>query len=200
MSSSALRLPPRRMTVPEFLDWAASPAGGAGASWQLRDGEPEMMAPASDAHGSLQGELAFRIIEHLARTGRRCRAVVTPGVVPRLRSERNMLVPDIGVTCAPPSGGASLPEPLVLVEVLSPSNEAATRANVWAYATIPSVAEIVLVSSTAVAAEMLRRRPDGSWPEQPEAVGAGGALRIEAIGFEAPLAALYRTTTLAAGG
>ncbi|HYZ64031.1 MAG TPA: Uma2 family endonuclease, partial [Acetobacteraceae bacterium] len=119
---------------------------------------------------------------------------------PRLRAERNMLVPDIGVTCAPPSGGASLPEPLVLVEILSPSNEAATRANVWAYATIPSVAEIVLVSSTAVAAEVLRRRPDGTWPEQPELVGPDGPLRIAAIGFEAPLAALYRTTPLGAAG
>lgn len=41
--NGALKLPPRRMTVAEFLDWAdAEPSG---AVWQLRDGEPEMMPP-----------------------------------------------------------------------------------------------------------------------------------------------------------
>ena len=194
--SAALRLPPRQMSVAEFLDWAASPAGGD-VAWQLRDGEPEAMTPASETHGCLQAELAYLLADHLSRTGRPCRVVIAPGVIPRLRSERNILVPDLGVTCAPPSPGTALPEPLVLIEVLSPSNEAATRANVWAYASIPTVAEIVVVSSTAVAAEVTRRRPDGTWPETAEMVGAGGALRIEAIGFEAPLVAAYRTTALA---
>lgn len=187
------------MSVAEFLDWAASPAAGGG-SWQLRDGEPEAMAPASDAHGAIQAELAILLGNHLARTGRPCRVVIAPGVIPRLRSDRNMLVPDLGVTCAPPSRGIALPEPLVLIEILSPSNEAATRANLWAYATIPSVAEIAVVSSTAVAAEVLRRRPDGTWPEGAEVVGGGGALRIGAIGFEVPLVSVYRTTALGGAG
>ena len=37
--------------------------------------------------------------------------------------------------------GRSLADPLLLVEILSPSNEAKTRVNEWAYATIPSVRE-----------------------------------------------------------
>jgi hypothetical protein len=44
-----------------------------------------------------------------------------------------------------PSGAKMLIDPIVLVEILSPSNEAETRANVWAYTTIPTVAEIVLL-------------------------------------------------------
>ena len=35
---------PPRMTVAEFLEW--EPEDRSGALWQLRDGEPEMMAPA----------------------------------------------------------------------------------------------------------------------------------------------------------
>lgn len=189
-------LPPLSLTVPEFLEWAASPAGGEGAAWQLRDGAPELMAPAAEPHGAIQAELARLLGNHLADTGRRCRVVVEPGVIPRLRSERNMLVPDLGVTCAPPSSGVALPEPLVLVEIVSPSNERATRANLWAFATIPSVAEIVSVWSVAVKAEILRRLPDGAWPERPEAVGEDGAVRLHSLGFEAPLRALYRTTAL----
>jgi Uma2 family endonuclease len=92
------------------------------------------------------------------------------------------------------------PEPVVLVEILSPSNEAETRANVWAYTTIRSVAEIAVLGSTEVAAEVLRRRPDGTWPERPEAVGAGGELRFESVGFAAPVVAAYATTPLAGGG
>jgi Uma2 family endonuclease len=195
---AAFKLPPRRMTVDEFLSW--DPEDGTGALWQLRDGEPEMMAPATDAHGSIQSELSFLIIAHLRASGSRCRAVANPGVVPRVRSDRNMLIPDIGITCAPPSTGRALPEPVVLVEILSPSNEAETRANLWAYTTIPSVAEIAVLGSTEVSAEVLRRRPDGTWPERPEIVGPGGELRFGSIGFAAPLAAAYATTPFAGGG
>ena len=87
------------MTVDEFLSW--DPEDGTGALWQLCDGEPEMMAPASDAHGSIQNELSFLVTAYLQAGRSRCRAVTTPGVVPRVRSDRNMLIPDIGITCAP---------------------------------------------------------------------------------------------------
>jgi len=180
------------MTVAEFLDW--TPEDGTGAIWQLRDGEPEMMTPASESHGSIQNELAFLITRHLIAQGSRCRSVITPGVIPRQRSDHNMLAPDIGITCSPPAGGRSLPNPVVLIEILSPSNETQTRANVQAYTTIPSAAEIVIVDSVAVGAEILRRQPDGTWPEQPEFVSGDGALRIAAIGFAVPLREVYRTS------
>ena len=183
------------MTVAEFLSW--NPQDGTGALWQLRDGEPERLAPATGAHGSIQARLCFLITAHTKARGDRCRAVLNTGVVPRVRSDRNLLVPDVGITRAPPSMGWALPEPVVLIEILSPSNEAETRANVWAYTTIPSVAEIAVIGSTEVSAEVLRRRPDGAWPERPEAVGRDGELRFESIGFAAPLIAAYATTPLA---
>jgi len=101
---AARKLPPRAVTVAAFLDW--NPDDRSGALWQLRDGEPEMTAPASDAHGSVQSELGRLIGNHLVETGRPCRAVTNPGVVPPVRSEYNMLVPDLGVTCSPPAGHA----------------------------------------------------------------------------------------------
>jgi hypothetical protein len=67
---------------------------------------------------------------------------------------------------------------------------------VWAYTTIPSVAEILLVRATSVEAELLRRRPDGSWPEQPDIIGADGILRLDSIEFAEPLRSAYRTTAL----
>jgi Uma2 family endonuclease len=93
-----------------------------------------------------------------------------------------------------------LPDPLILVEILSPSNEAETRANVWAYLTIPTVMEVLIVNSTLIEAELLRRNADATWPEVPKQIGPDDALTLESIGFSVPLAALYRTTTLAMPG
>jgi Uma2 family endonuclease len=80
-----------------------------------------------------------------------------------------------------------------LIEILSPSNAAKTWANVWAYTTIPSVAEILVISSTSVAAELLRRGPDGHWPDQAEAVAADATLDLRSIGLAMALADAYRT-------
>lgn len=182
------------MTVAEFLEW--DPEDGTGARWQLRDGEPEMMAPATDRHGSIQAELARFLINSLIERGSRCRVVIEPGVIPRVRADRNMLIPDIGVTSDPPSDQRAMPNPVALVEILSPSNEAETRANLWAYASIPSVAEIVVIFTSRIAAEVLRRGSDGAWPAQPELVGPDGELRLDCTGFAAPLAAAYRTSGL----
>jgi len=183
------------MTVAEFLEWGSGDP--TGALWQLRDGEPEMMPPAFDPHGSIQAYLAYLLTAHLDALGSPCRVVTAPGVVPAQRSEENRLVPDLGVTCAPPAGARMLHEPVVLIEILSPTNVSKTRANVLAYRTIPTVAEIVVLRSTSIAAEILRRGPDGAWPAQPDLIDADGELRLDSIGFAAPLRAAYRTTDLA---
>jgi Uma2 family endonuclease len=192
--SIALAVPFHRMTVAEFLDWDSGDR--TGARWQLRDGEPEMMAPASDPHGSIHGMLAHLLIAHFDAIGRACRVVIAPGVVPGHRSEDNCRVPDIGVTCAPPTGARLMETPALLVEILSPSNVSKTRANVRAHRTIPTVTEIVVLHSTAVAAEVLRRASDAAWPRQPALIDAGGILRLDSIGFAAPLRDVSRTSGL----
>jgi Uma2 family endonuclease len=193
-----LSSPRYRMTVAEFLGW--NPGKSSVHAWQLIDGEPVAMAPASDNHGTIQWALGSLLWPHLTVPGSRCRAVMEPGVVPRAHSDRNYRVPDIGVTCAPPSGGQMLPDPLILIEILSPSNEAETWANVWTYLTIPTVMEVLVVNSTVLEAELLRRNADGIWPEVPLRLGPEDALEFTSIGFSVPLAALYRTTTLALPG
>jgi Uma2 family endonuclease len=186
---------PARMTLPEFLSWDA--ADPSGVPWQLVDGEPVAMAPGSETHAALQGEIGRRIANHLIEQGSPCRLLSQPGIVPRVRANRNFRIPDLGVTCAPPSQGLMVPDPILLIEILSPSNEAQTRANIWAYTTIPSVREILAVHSTRIEAELLRRNGDDSWPEEPDMVTGLGALHLSSIGFTTTLAAFYRTTALA---
>ncbi len=193
--SAALKHPPSRMAVDEFLAWDSG--DHTGRRWQLVDGEPVAMAPASDNHGSIQAELARLLGNHLVERGSSCRVVTEPGIVPRVRASENWRIPDLGVTCTPSDGGVEVPAPVLLIEILSPNNYAETRTNVWAYATIPSAREILVVNSVRVEAELLRRRDDGTWPEQPEAVPADGDMELVSIGYAVPLAALYRTTSLA---
>jgi Uma2 family endonuclease len=192
---SALPKIPIRMTVAEFFAWNPPSA----QLWQLVDGEPQAMAPANRTHGAVQNELGRLIANYLEERGGPCTVVTTPGVIPHVQSETNVRIPDLAVTCSSYDAEESaLNDPVLLIEILSPSNQAETWANVWAYATIPSVREILILKTAAIGAELLRRNQDGSWPSQPEAIAAGGDLTLESIGFRIPLAAAYRTTRLAA--
>ncbi len=194
--SALKKLPPPDMTVDEFLAWSAT----VGGRWQLRDGVPEMMDPAADAHNGIQGELIYLLIAHLRQIGGSCRVVPAPGTVPGLRPKRNLLILDIGVTCAPPTRGVPVPDPVILIELLSASNQKQTRANCVAFRTIPTVAEIVLVSSMRIGAELWRRGPDGSWPDDPEKLGPTDRLVLQSIGFSENLRDAYRTTIFAHHG
>lgn len=194
--SAALHRPPARMTVAEFLAW--EPGDRFGRRWQLVDGEPVAMAPASENHGAIQGELARLLGNHLLDRNSPCRVVTEPGVIPRLRASENWRIPDLGVTCAPPRGGLEMAEPVLLAEILSPNNYIETRANLWAYTTLPSLRDILVLNVTRIEAEVLRRADDGTWPEQPVLLHDGDTIDLASIGFAAPLRALYRTTSLAA--
>ena len=107
-------------------------------------------------------------------------------------------IPDLAVTCSGyDAEESSLTDPVLLIEILSPSNQAETWANVWTYTTMPSVQEILVLKTASIGAELLRRNQDGSWPSQPSTIEAGNLI-LESIGFSFPLAAAYRTTRLAA--
>jgi len=191
-----LRKPPlTRMTLAEFLKW--EPDDPAARSWQLIDGEPVAMAPGSRAHGAIQIEVGALLRNHLLERGSPCQVVSEAGVIPRLRADRNYRIPDIGVTCAPPSNDQMLPDPVLLIEILSPSNEVETWANVWTYASIPSLMEILVVHSTRVAADLLRRDAAGQWPDEPVTLGPDDAITLTSVDFAVPLRAIYRTTHLA---
>ena len=180
------------MSAEEFLDWDS----GDGLLWQLVDGEPQAMAPAKRTHAALQSELGRLIGNHLAARNSMCSVLTTPGVVPKLRSSYNVRIPDLAVTCSDYQiEEAALADPVLIIEILSPSNQAETWANVWAYASIPSVQEILVLRSIMVGADLLRRRPDGTWPQEPETI-LDGDLVLDSIGFRAPLADIYRTTHL----
>jgi Uma2 family endonuclease len=198
MMPSPQRKPPESMGVCEFLSW---PGDGSGRKFQLVDGEVRAMSPASAAHGSIQADLAYMLRHHMITQHKSCRVVAEPAIATRVRASINLRVPDIGVSCTPAAPGEqTLPDPVALIEILSPGNASDTWENVWSYTTIPTVREIVVIHSTRIFAELLRRDADGNWPEQPEEIGTEGTLRLQSIDFSCPLAAAYAQTHLANRG
>ena len=182
------------MTVAEFLIW---PGDGTGRRFELVDGELRAQDAASDIHGTIQSNLNIAIGNHLRAHRPGCRIVTEPGIAPRINANWNYREPELGVTCSPNKQGVHmLPDPVLLIEVLSPSNRRATWSNVPLYATVPSVMEILLVESTEVKALLLRRNADGSWPPDPATIPQGETVTLETIGLELPLAELYRDTYL----
>ena len=181
------------MSVAEFMAWHP----GDGRHWQLVDGEPQAMAPASTTHGAIQSETAHLLTNHFADQGSPCRVITAPGIVPRVQASQNVRIPDLAVTCSSSRADAPvLEDPVLVIEILSPSNQAETWSNVWTYTSIPSVREILVIRTAEIRADLLRRYPDGTWPERPIELREGD-LELTSIGFRAPLAALYRTTHLA---
>jgi hypothetical protein len=153
-------------------------------------------APLPDRHASIQAQLAFLLILNAKRGAARYRVATGCGVVPEQWGDRRMRVADVAVTAAAASSEHALPEPLVLFTIMSQGNEAPIHADVWAFKTIPSVVEIVVVDAARVAVEQWRRGADGEWPEEPEMIERGGRLAIERIGFDRSLHDVYETTDL----
>jgi Uma2 family endonuclease len=182
---------PTDLTIEEFLEWAEITDG----RYELVDGEVVAMAPPSQTHGLIFGEIAGIIRDHLRKSGGRCRVVLEPGVKTRICARHNYRIPELGVICKPPVAGTQMvAEPVLIVEVLSPGNRKATWTNVWAYAANPAVQEILIIESTKIEGWLLRRQADGSWPEDPELIPHDGRIALDSIGMSMALVDAYATT------
>ncbi len=112
--------------------------------------------------------------------------------------------PDVSVTCGEPEfldGSLDvLLNPLVVVEVLSPSTESYDRGAKFAlYQRLPSLQEYLLVSQNVPQVERYARQPDGRWLY--ELVGGVEAVvTLEALGVTLPLAEIFDRVTFPPDG
>jgi Uma2 family endonuclease len=170
------------MTLAEFLTWD----DGTDTRYELVDGQVRAMAPPAEAHGTIVMNLGALIRAALRAP---CRVVAEAGIVPDDRDD-TYFVADIAVTCAPPSAGRiNVLEPRLIIEILSPSTSDHDRGRkVTAYREIPSVEEILLLSSEARRAELWRREGE-RWIVE-DLIG-DALLTLASVGLTTPLAAIY---------
>jgi Uma2 family endonuclease len=103
------------------------------------------------------------------------------------------------VACAPiPRGTRHVPEPRLVVEVLSPGTRRYDRdSKLDGYRELPTVAEIPFVWSDERRVQ-LWRRDRARWIVE-DAIGDAG-LRLESVDATIPLAAIYQNVALAEPG
>ncbi len=186
-------LPQRTMTAAEFMDWDG---GGLLGKLELVHGVVRAMSPASGTHALIQANLAGLIWAHLRAKKLPCRLGTEAPVQPQMHANDNVRAPDLAVTCAPSSKGKLFPDPVLIIEVLSPSNQKDTWDSIYAMATIPALTEIAVVDSERVRVEVFRRDADGAWPKSGTVIEAGGMVRLESIGAEFAISDVYAGTHL----
>jgi Uma2 family endonuclease len=110
----------QKMTVDEFLAWA----DGREGRWELSDGVPVCMSPERVAHVETKFSAASALKSAIKKAGLRCEAFLD-GLAIRV-DQYKTFQPDIVINCGERLKPAVIeaPNPVVVVEILSPSTRA----------------------------------------------------------------------------
>ncbi len=111
-----------RMTSDEFIAWAMSRPEGE--RYELAAGEVVAMAPERSAHALTKGRLFRRLAEAIEAAGLPCTAY--PDGMAVEVDAATVYEPDASVRCGPPlpDDAVKMIDPVIVVEVLSPSSRA----------------------------------------------------------------------------
>lgn len=182
MGQAALELP---MSADEFLAWDARQS----VKHEFVAGEVFAMAGAGEAHVTAAGNVYAALRRHLK--GSPCRTFITDMKL-RVEATDAFYYPDVMVTCAAADAGEAMVkrEPLLLVEVLSPSTAAYDRgAKFAAYRQLPTLREYLLVDPDTRRCDLYRLGADGLWVLHP--FEPGQDLQLASVGLELPAATLW---------
>ena len=111
-----------RMTSAAFIAWAMQRPRGE--RWELVAGTPVAMAPERSAHALAKGMVFRRLAEAIEAAGLPCTAY--PDGMAVTIDDATTYEPDALVRCGPPLPGdaVTITDPVIVVEVLSPSTRA----------------------------------------------------------------------------
>lgn len=174
MSEPAAKL----LTVDEFLVWGEGRQG----RWELRDGAVVAMSPERLAHLETKANVYMALAAAIRNAKARCRAY-PDGATIRI-SERTAFEPDALVRCGPllPPDALEIPDPLIVVEVLSPSTEAFDRGfKLEGYFSLASVQHYLIVDPDR--RKIVHHKRGAGDVIETRILGAG-TLRLEPPGFE----------------
>lgn len=180
------------MTVEEYLAFEEK----SEEKHEFYGGEVFAMAGAGLNHNVIAGN-CIADINHFLR-GKDC--IVTPGDLRiQIESLNLFTYPDISIICGKPefyqNRKDSVTNPVVLIEVISPSTDDYDHNKKFAfYRLIPSLQEYILISSTDIHVEIYRKQSTFKW-EFTEYRTAAELFTIESVGLTLQVADLYRNVT-----
>jgi Uma2 family endonuclease len=174
-----------RMTVDEFFAWAETQDG----RWELFDGVPVAMAPERAIHGRVKLRVANALERAIQAAGVPCQALLdSVGVrIDRHRSYQ----PDALVSCGVPVPDAALEatNPIVVVEVLSPSNAMKDlRDKLVGYFRVESIRHYVIVDPDN---RLVIHHARGSDAIATRILSEGSSLKLDPPGLEMAVAEFF---------
>jgi Uma2 family endonuclease len=177
-----------RMTIAEYDAFVAGIADDR--EFELIDGELAMMANPTETHEQIASNIGAPL--KLAMDRRRCRTYQGGMRVQRDDNSRarDKYRPDVLVVCGPRENKTYVTDPIIIVEVLSPSTIDNDRGRkLRFYKDMPTLMHIVLAYSDQMRVEHYRRMPDG-W-QLDVLTSSAEKLALEAIDFSIDLAQIY---------
>ncbi len=175
----------RPMTAEQFLAWDQTQT----VRHEFVRGEVFMMVGGTDFNNTVTLNLALALRKHLG--GSRCR-VYANDVKLRIESADCYFYPDLMVTCSPADAAQRLikREPVLVVEVLSPSTASFDRGDKFAeYRRLPGLAEYLLVDAARRRCDLYRKGADGLWVLHPS--GATEPVHLASVDFSLSPEALW---------
>ena len=136
---------PKPLTVNEFLEWCERQPSGR---FELVSGEVIAMSPERVAHARMKGRIWEELTRSIAQKGLPCEAL-PDGLTVRI-DETTAYEPDALVHCSESlsPNAVEVPEPIVVVEVLSPSTRGRdSGAKLEDYFRLASVVHYLLVKT-----------------------------------------------------
>lgn len=179
---------PQPMTIAEFDRFVTSQHGDG--VWELVDGDLVLMSNPTEDHEQIAGNVGAPL--KLAMDAAGCRSY--QGGLRVQRSDDGVGTdkprPDIVVRCGPRQNQTDVTDPLVVIEVLSPSTMDCDRGpKLDLYQSFPTMRHIALVYQDQMRVEHYRRG-DGGW-EIEVLTSAEHKVRFDAVGFEIDLDRIY---------
>lgn len=168
---------PTGLTVDEFLAWAEGRPG----RYELHDGVVVMMSPETMGHLKAKGAI-YRALQHsIDKGGMRCHAVPDGATV---RTKRGAFEPDALVYCGELLDDATIevPEPIIVVEVLSPSTQHIdVGLKLAAYFSVSSVIHYFIINPGNPPLVHHQRQSDGTILTR---LVSSGTIRLDPPGLE----------------
>jgi Uma2 family endonuclease len=177
------------MSADEFLVWAER----QGEHWELFDGIPVAMSPERVIHGEVKYRVARALDEAIAKSGVPCRFVLDSAAV-RIDA-RSLYQPDALVYCGEPVPGDAIeiPNPVVVFEVLSPSNAATDlRDKLQGYFRVPGLQHYVIVDPDK---RLVIHHARAQGDVVASRILSEGELRFDPPGIAFPIEALFVAQT-----
>ncbi|WP_414513582.1 Uma2 family endonuclease [Nostoc sp. PCC 9305] len=173
------------MSAEEYLVWEPTQE----ERYEYWDGEVVMMSGATRNHNRIS--LNFSKLLDDALADRTCEVYIVDVKV-QVEPGQKYFYPDVVVTCDERDTDPQLVQfPCLIIEVLSPSTEAADRGKKFAkYRQSPTLQEYVLVQVAQPIVEVFRRNEQGKWVLSE--YNLGDILRLESVDVEIAIANLYR--------